>query len=190
LLGGLGTAKADYTFTYNDGTNSGYGTLTTQPSGLKGDTSGSQLATSGSLTLTSGPDAGTYTLYSAGPALVQVAAIDAQVDNLVYPSNNAASGIHGGGFNGGSYLDYFGLLFTNDKLDVSIYGNGSDVDQANIFSSSSSLPYGMNAYSSPSGAFILSSVPEPSGITLLGLGVVCLAGGYVLRKGKVTLAAA
>jgi len=92
-----------YSFTFSDGTDSGYGELSTLASGL---------ATSGSLTITSGTETGVYSLIanpSTSPWISPSGLFEA--DNITYFSSNPL-------------LDTSGLLFGNGSTEINIWGNG------------------------------------------------------------------
>ena len=100
-----------YNFTYSDPSGtSGKGTLSVVDSGL-GD--GSLHAVSGTLTLTGTANGnaslGTYPLIPGGPGVDNSGGFI--YDNLIYPLNNAGTGVNGGGTIDPSYLDFPGLLF-------------------------------------------------------------------------------
>ncbi len=201
LLGGVGQARADvtYNFTYSDspyGNDVGHGTLVTTPASSY---AGAMYATSGSLTMTSGLDAGTtFSLLTVVPGTSPAQPVGelptlipafpspftVYADNLLYPNNDAGSNPNVGGLqpNTVSYLDADGLIFYSGSLLINLYGEGGP---ANYFLFDSTG--GSSAYS---GTFALTTAPEPSGITLLGLGIVCLVIGYAVRRRKLAIIAA
>ena len=113
------------TFTFSDASgDAGTITLNCVPSGL-GD--GSVWATSGSLTITSSSDTtdvplGVYPLIAdSAPSLSQSPSPTGafNIDNLIYPGNNAAPG-------GSAYLTDGGILFGKGggAIEINIWGNG------------------------------------------------------------------
>jgi hypothetical protein len=200
LMFGASQAKADfnYTFTYSDGSgNAGYGTLVATASGL-GD--GSLLVTSGSLTLTSssvGGGTGTYSLIPtaglvpyppAPPAAYYSPSGLFAVDDLIYPANNAASGVNPGIGSNPSYLTLYGLLFgppgTGSQTEINIWGIGGG-DYA-IYSE---IGGSYNIQTGSGGSFELTAAPAPNGLALCGLsGFVFL--GVLIRRRKTEIVAA
>jgi len=191
----VGQAKADFTavFVYigpqgdsASGTLSGTGPV---------DAAGGYHATSGSITFTAingAPVMQTYSLLPGGPGVTSSPSGAFIVDNLVYPANNAGSGMNNGmdGFppiSNPSYLDTYGLLFGKGNVEINIWGNGGPSN----YQFDEAVNGGVTI-SHTGGTFILysfvSTVPEPSGIALLGLGVVCLTVGYVVRRRTLAIA--
>jgi len=150
LLGGAGHATAGllmpkgmgpsgpektFTFTFQEDLAllpTGSGTLHVRNSGL-GD--GSFWVTSGTLTINlfGGITVGTYTLVPLGPSVTLSPNGSFLADNLIYPLNNAASGVNPGPMNGNpSYLTNWGLVFapggSNPGIipELNIYGNGAN----------------------------------------------------------------
>jgi hypothetical protein len=190
LICGVEQARADYSFSYSDALNAGYGTLSGSPSGL-GD--GSLLITSGSLTVTSSADGilGTYSLIPTSslslysPPTVYISP-DGQfiIDDLLYPGNNAGSGVNPGPTYNPSDLTYYGLLFGDSGTYINIWGNGGATNYEYGKSSGGSI-----SFLTTGGTFV--TTPEPSGIALFGMGIVCLAAGcVVVRKRNMALSAA
>lgn len=165
-----------YNFTFDIDGITGFATLNTVASGL-GD--GSMWATSGTLTVTSTTDQGMYTLLPVGPdETISPSGLFA-VDNLIYPADNAYSGVNPGSGSGPSFLTYWGLLFGS--------GSGSSATEINIFAN------GDNSYSfwsetggnytvgESGGVAAVAPVPEPASLTTLGIGACGLL-GYTWRR--------
>jgi hypothetical protein len=167
----LGSARAapieQFTFTLG-GLDTGTGTLTATDSGL-GD--GSLLVTSGTLNLTAssganGSQLGTYVITPIGPTP------SGCCDDLLYPANNAGSGVYSGGISNPSYLDNYGLDYVpggsapGSASLIDIWGNGSGNYGVGSFSS----------YDNGGVTFALTQVlPEPhSVVALCGLGAMGL----------------
>jgi hypothetical protein len=158
-------------FTFNIGGNTGFGSLlaTEQSSGV-------YLATSGTLTVTSLTDNGTYTLVPGGPSttLSPLGAFD--YDNVVTPGSDPSLDATGG------------LLFSAGGKEINIYGNGSPGNYAfwDATSNAGVITYGVQYTGSASpgtDVFTATVVPLPASYTLLlgGLGVIGL---FALRKGR------
>jgi hypothetical protein len=187
--GGGPSALSDpqYDFTFNDGQgNSGYGVLAAIDPGL-GD--GSFWATSGTLVVTSGADIGTYNLFTSATT-TPVFTPDANwiFDNLIYPGNNAGSGVYNG-YSGNqiianpSLLDYFGLLFGGTLGGSTIYLNIGTVYGDGDYAFGSSINGDVNVFTLTGGSFTLNAVPEPASLTMLGIAIACMAGnGWRRRK--------
>ena len=190
LVGGVGKVQAgQYTFTYSDPSGDvGYGTLTVVPSGLGDD---SLWATSGSLTVTSSANSdiavGTYSLLAAGPTVTNSAGGLFIVDNLIYPANDAGSGVNNG--TGGlasipnpSYLDEGGLLFgppgTGSQEQINIWGNGG----ANNYEFGSAAG-GADTIIATDGTFTLTAVPEPSTVSMAAA-AICVGIAYGWSRGR------
>jgi hypothetical protein len=176
-----------YHFTFNDGQgNSGYGVLAAIDPGL-GD--GSLWATSGTLDVTSGADTGTYNLLTSATT-TPVFTPDGNwiFDNLIYPGNNAGSGVYNG-YSGNqiianpSLLDYFGLLFDGTLGGSTIYLNIGTVYGDDDYAFGSSSDGVVNVFTLTGGSFTLNAVPEPASLTMLGIAIACIAGnGWRRRK--------
>jgi hypothetical protein len=209
LMGGVGQAKAGiigsggssgsagsgpggpdpmYTFTFSDlAGDAGFGTLNAMDSGL-GD--GSLLATSGSLTVTSGGAVGTYSLIPKGPSPENSPSGLFIVDDLIYPNNNAASGVNPGISVNPSYLTNSGLLFgppgsgTQDEVNFWGNGGGDYAFGAETGGNYTILQFGGGTFTLEEAA---SAVPEPTTLTMLGIGIASMAGyGWRRRKQPVT----
>ncbi len=179
LLFGVGQAKAGpmYSFNYSDGTNTASGTVTTVDSGL-GD--GSLLATSGTLTVTSGAATGVYSLIPEGPAVSLSPSGAFLVDDLIYPNNNAASGVNPAIGSNPSFLTNWGLLFGGAGLEINIFGNGGGDYAFLAFSTNTG---GFPVFQGSGGAFSLTATPEPT--TLAVFGALAVGAFGVRRRMKV-----
>ena len=95
-------------FAFTIGPDTGYGSLNTTDNG-----NGSFLATTGTLTVTGGPDVGSYPLYPGGPN--QTGSPDGffLYDNLFYPSTDPT-------------INNNGPLFIGNGLEINIFSNGPD----------------------------------------------------------------
>jgi hypothetical protein len=190
IIGSAGGDDPLFNFTYSDPYgNSGYGQLSTVPSGF-GD--GSFWATSGTLILTQSSDhnasVGTYSLLAEGPGPAISPSGLFAVDNLIYPGNNAAGGHNNSGtygvgiISGPSELTIYGLVFgqpgTGSQSEINIWGVGND-----SYALWSEANGSYNIQISSGGSFTLTANPEPASLTLLGLGLACVA-GYTWRRRK------
>ena len=157
----------EFTFTFSGGGSSGFGVLSAVNSGL-GD--GSLHVIAGSLTVTSSSDGnasvGTYTLLPAGPGITTSPSGAFLVDNLIYPANNAFSGVNPGFGSNPSFLTNFGLLFgppsTGSQQEINIWGNGNGDFAFFTFNN------GYNIQTGSGVTFTLAPVPEPSGLVVFG----------------------
>ena len=195
LSGGPAGPDPIFVFNFTDASGDvGHATLNTLASGL-GD--GSYFATSGSLTMTSPAGvAGTYSLITTPPSPSISPSGLFDVDNLLYPDDNAASGkwngvasnyAGGSPISGPSYLDIFGLLFgqpgTGSQAEINIYGVGNG---AYAFYTEVNGGYniqqggggGVSNLTDPPAA------PEPASLTLLVVGGVSLLAYAGLRRRK------
>lgn len=176
--GGGGPGDPTYAFTYSDNSgNAGFGEVNAVPAGLGDD---GLWAVSGSLTVTSGAEVGTYSLLSVGPGITVLPSttpgITWFVDNLIYPANDAGNGANNTGAYGfpvihnPSYLDVYGLFFGAGSTQINIFGNGGG-----DYEFTWTTPGGSGG-ATTGGRFSLTPVPEPASLTLLGLGAAGLLG--------------
>ncbi len=151
-------------FTYNDGTNTAFGTLNTTQVGTD------EWATSGVLNVIAGLDVGVYSLIAnpnaPAPSLSPYGAFN--YDDVVLCPGGVTSdpaltsnGLLFGGLNGsGQLLEiniYINTGFTNATASFGSYdGTGYNVDSQNV------------------GQYDMQCVPEPTSMAVLGLGAVCL----------------
>jgi hypothetical protein len=179
-----------FTFTYSDSSgDAATGTLFSLPSGLGDD---GLVVVSGSLDVTSSADGGTglYSLIGLGPSATLSPTGLFEADDLLYPSNDAASGVNNvpgipyySVIGGLSYLTNGGLLFgpaggsgSGLETEINIFGNGGSnnysfwAESSGGFTvSSGSGTFYLTALSSPSEPDVHHlSVPEPGSLLLLG----------------------
>jgi hypothetical protein len=199
-LGGVappGGPDPIFTFTYSDTAGDmAYGTLDAVNSGL-GD--GSLLVVSGTLVVTAsanGSGLGTYSLITNPSSPVDSVLSPSGLfiyDDLIYPNNNAYSGVNPGPGSSdlnSSYLTAWGLLFgsetgtTGSQEEINIWGNGSgNYSFYSAVGGSYTIDQGFPFNPGGGSTFMLTAVPEPSTLTLLGFGVAGLA-GYGWRRRK------
>jgi hypothetical protein len=153
------------TFTFDIGGNVGFGTLMTTDMG-----GGQFWATSGTLTVTAGLDAGSYSIVPGGPSQTTSSLGAFFYDNLVIPASDPA-------------LDMNGLLFSNGSKEINIWGNspGNYSFWDAISNGSGGFTYGVQ-YTGP-GTFIatvlpISPVPLPASLWLMlsGIGAFAVLG--------------
>jgi hypothetical protein len=97
-----------FDFAFTIGANTGYINLNTTDIG-----NGEFLATAGTLTLTGGQDAGTYTLYPGGPGNTGSPSGYFSFNDALYPAVNPV-------------IDNQGLLFTKGTFEINIFSNGAN----------------------------------------------------------------
>jgi hypothetical protein len=153
---------ATYSFNVTAGSNVGSGSLVTDATGF---------ATSGSLVMTSGADIGTFTLFSGGvsPTVSPYGAFI--FDNLTY--NGSAID-----------LDWYGLLFVGNGLEINIWGNGA----GNPYSFWSHNGSSYNVSSNAAAFTMTAATPIPAAVWLFGSALVGLAGVGKRKQGKVLTA--
>lgn len=155
-FGALGT-DPQFTYTFSIGPDMGTGSVM-----LTEVAPGEYLATSGTLTVTSSKDKGTYSLVALGPiqttgpckGVSMSAAAAFCYDDLVFPSSNPT-------------LDYAGLLFSGSGLEINIFGNASNTPGNYEFMSYNGS-YNVDDKSS-AGTVNFTATPEPSAVSTLVL---------------------
>jgi len=209
-LSGRGLWATDYTFSFSssNGGDSGSGVLTT---GISNFTDQSLLVTGGWLYLTASTDpnlpadqtymviatAGQTPLPSNNPYAPDVQGVYESpqnafwFDDLIYPGQNAASGVDepagatpgSYGYVGSpSYLTNFGLLFGSASGDqINIWGNGGATNYA-YYTGTADGNYIVQ--DGGNGTFQLTATPEPVSMVLFG-SFLSLAGGVLSRKKRV-----
>ena len=183
------TAKAaSYILQYSD--TYGNATIVELTTGISGYTDGSELVTSGTMTLTSSMNSnayvGTYSLVAGGPddTTYYMAPGEGGVyyDNLFYPNQNAGAGVHGSGITDPSYLNYSGLLFnqSGSPYSISLFGSGVKAKDYGLW---------VNDYNTGAGIYKADStgtlVPEASSFAILG---VAMIGGVFFRRRAIAAA--
>jgi hypothetical protein len=94
-----------FDFAFTIGPNTGYGNFNTTDIG-----NGQFFATAGNLTVTGGPDIGTYPLFPGGPGVTTSPSGFFIFDNILYPSIDPS-------------VDNDGLLFMGNGLEINIFSN-------------------------------------------------------------------
>jgi len=155
-----GGADPPFTFTFSIGGNTGYGNLNTDPLTL-----GQYHATSGTLVVTAGVAAGTYSLLTAGPGQTSSPSGFFVVDNIVIPAADPT-------------LDVYGLLFGASGFEVNIWGNGPGNYSFYRYNASDN---NYDVADTSAGSFELTEVPIPPAALLLGSGLLSLF-GFARRK--------
>lgn len=161
-------ASTIYSFTVDSGSNVGSGFLDIDETGL---------ATSGSLTMTSGSVIGEYSLFSGVPSSKLSPFGAFLYDNMTY--------------NGSSLeLDWYGLLFTGNGLEINIWGNGNGNPNSFWASNGNSYVVKSNAasFTAVETGALPASVPVPAAIWLFAPALISLI-GLGKRKQGIPLAA-
>ncbi len=141
---------ATYSFAVNAGSDTGSGTLVTNATGF---------ATSGSLVMSSGSDVGAYTLFSGG-GTPTVSPFGAFIfDNMTLGGSALA-------------LDYWGLLFVGNGLEINIWGNGA----GNPFSFYSHNGSFYNVSSNAASFTLTAATPIPAAVWLFSSALMGLVG--------------
>jgi hypothetical protein len=129
-------------------------------------------ATSGTLSVTSGADAGTYSLFAGGPgvfsAVQGTSGYEFQADNVLYSGANP-------------YLDEYGLLFAGGGTDINIWGNSADNYS---FYSYNGSTFNVEATGTPTSVSL--TVPEPGTLALLAMGLAALGVSLTARRRKLS----
>ena len=154
--------SATYTFNINAGSNVGNGFLTTNSTGL---------ATSGSLVMTGGSIIGNYGLFSGGPSVTSSPSGAFIFDNMTYNSASLA-------------LDWYGLLFVGNGLEVNIWGN---VGQPYSLWSYNGSSYNLQS-DTASFSLQVQPVPVPAAVWLFGSALLSFLGMGKHKQGKVSAA--
>jgi hypothetical protein len=154
-------ASTIYSFTVDSGSNVGSGFLDTDETGL---------ATSGSLTMTSGSIIGEYSLFSNVPTSKLSPFGKFLYNNMTY--------------NGSSLeLDWYGLLFTGNGLEINIWGNGEGNPNSFWASNGTSYIVRSNLASFTAAQPLPASVPVPAAIWLFGPVLMGLVGMFKRKQG-------
>jgi hypothetical protein len=123
-------------------------------------------ATGGTLDVTAGADAGTYSLSAGGPAEFTSPSGAFIANNvLYYPGANP-------------FLDTAGLLFAGNGTEINIFGDAPGVYS---FISWNGGNYNVDATGIPN-SVSLHEVPEPGTLALLGIGLVLLGAGAAKQR--------
>lgn len=130
--------------------------------------SGAYWASSGTLDVTAGSDAGMYSLFSGGPSTFYSPSGMFYADNVLLPGANPM-------------LDHGGLLFTGGGMEVNIYGNSANNYGFWSWNGSS---FNVSADGTPTSISL--TVPEPGSLALLGAGLALLAVGVGLRRRRLS----
>lgn len=147
-----------FSFTFAIGSDTGSGSLSATDLG-----GGQFLATSGTLTVTGGADAGTYTLLAGGPGATTSPSGAFLFNDVIYPSSDPT-------------LDVDGLLFTGGGLEINIFGNGPGSYSFDSWNGS------YNVQDIGSGPVTFTQTPEPSTLALLAAGMFGLVGAFGHKK--------
>lgn len=148
-----------FSFTFAIGSDTGSGSLSTIDLG-----GGQFLATSGTLTVTGGADAGTYALLAGGPGATISPSGAFSFNDVIYPSSDPT-------------LDVYGLLFTGGGLEINIFGNSPGNYNFDSWNGSS-----LNVQDNGSGPVTFTQTPEPSTLALLAAGMFGLVGAFGHKK--------
>lgn len=158
-----GPGAADPTFLFSIDLMGNDATATLNATALGG---GSFWATSGTLDVTSGVDAGMYSLTPGGPSAFTSPSGAFIADNVLFPGANPL-------------LDADGLLFTGaGGLEVNIFGDAPDTYS---FFSGKGASYNVEAAGTPD-SVSLRQVPEPGTLALLSIALAGLGAGAAMRR--------
>jgi hypothetical protein len=150
-----------FTYTFDFVGNVGSGSLNTTLV-----SAGEYNATSGSLTITGGSYAGSYSLVPGGPSLATDDSIN--YDNDIFPSSTAE-------------LDGLGLLFGNATYLIDI-----DEETGDVFLAATDIATGVTACctnTGPESDFSVSEVPEPASFALFGAALIAFGAARRRKRG-------
>ena len=187
------TAKAaSHILQYSD--TYGNATIVELTTGISGYTDGSELVTSGTMTLTSSINSnayvGTYSLVAGGPVDTTYNMAPGKgfvyYDNLFYPNQNAGAGVHGSGITDPSYLNYSGLLFnqSGSPYSISLFASGVKAKDYGLWVNNYNTGAGIYKADS-TGTLVPEVVPEASSFAILG---VAMIGGVFFRRRAIAAA--